>query len=211
MKTYSVPGVAVRKGVGDANEAKTLPTCERLQDALKDLSIRRGSTVVVHALPATGTYTFLSLLLAEPSRKGIYSAVVGLGDYNFSLAAYLDVDLSKVITIDPKLRFSERELARAAFALLDGFGIVVISGKIASLNSPRFSAKARQKGATLVVVENSSSPKDISRRVKADLRLFVGRSPWTLSGSVSSGILTEGDITVQAVERMEHYPNRRAS
>ncbi|NNN12385.1 MAG: hypothetical protein HKL81_01370 [Acidimicrobiaceae bacterium] len=195
----------------DASGSKTLPTCERLQGALKNLSISRGSTVVVHALPATGSYTFLSLLLAEPSSKGIYSAVVGLDDYNFSLAAHLGVDLSKVITVDPKLKFSERELARAAFALLDGFGIVVISGRIASLNSPRFSAKARQKGATLVVIENSSSPKEISYRIKADLRLFVSRSPWTLSGSVSSGILAEGEIAVQAVERMEHHPGRRAS
>lgn len=211
MKTYSEPGAAVCKGAVDVSESKTLPTCERLKSALKDLSISRGSTIVVHALPATGTYTFLSLLLAEPSRKGIYSAVVGLDDYNFSLAAYLGVDLSKVITTDPKLKFSDRELARAAFALLDGFGIVATSGRIAALNSPRFSAKARQKGATLVVIENSSSPREISYRIKADLRLFVSRSPWTLSDSVSSGILAEGEIAVQAVERMENRPNRRVS
>ncbi len=211
MQTHPELAASVQKGLENFSESKILPTCERLQDALKGISIRRGSTVVVHALPASGGYTLLSLLLVEPSLEGIYSAVVGLGDYNFSLAAHLGADLSRVVTINPKLKFSERELAQAAFALLDGFGVVVISGRIASLNSPRFSAKARQKGATLVVVENSSSLQGISYRIKADLRLFVARSSWRLSDSVSSGILTEGEITVQAVGRMEHRPGRRAS
>jgi hypothetical protein len=87
-------------------------------------------------------------LLAEPTARGICSAVVGLPTFGLVAAAEAGMDLTKMALIPEP----GTALLSVLSALLDGLDLIVVGDtqRLRAADRQRLAAKARQKGAVLV-------------------------------------------------------------
>jgi hypothetical protein len=153
---------------------------ERRVDALPPLAsllpgggLRLGSTVVVGVADPTPRWcpagaTSLSLaLLAGPSAAGSWTAVVGLPALGVVAAAQLGVRLDRLALV---LRPGDQWPAVTA-ALLDSVDAVLVCPprRVAPGDARRLVARARERGAVLVVAETTAG----GWPERADLRLAV--------------------------------------
>ncbi len=181
-----------------------LPISEEARVVLPVSTIRRGSTVVISGRVGSGTYSLLSMLLVGPSAAGLGVAILGIPDYSLSAARSLGVDLSGVVMTDPRRRFDRSALARAAFALTDGYQVVVVDHDVASVAASRLSSRARQKRSTLLVLDRlppNSTSLPTNSMVKADLRFLVEGPAWSLGGTLDSGIISRPMLRVITADR----------
>jgi hypothetical protein len=141
--------------VGRGSESAIRPGADRVLDVVAPLrevlpgrGLRRGSTVVARG--ATPPSLVLALL-AGPSRAGAWCAVVGMPALGPAAATELGVDLARTALVPyPGPRWPE-----VVGALLDGCDLVVacIGQAVAGEVARRLAARARQRGAVLVVLD----------------------------------------------------------
>ncbi|WP_156365312.1 hypothetical protein [Sciscionella sediminilitoris] len=145
-------------GVRPASELST-DLAERLLPVRPDLAeilplggLRKGSTVAV-----LGSSSLTLALLAEATARGSWAAVVGRPDLGVLAAHELGVELARLALVpDPGL-----ELVPALDALFDGFDIIALSFGCTKVRpdarpglARKLSARARQRGAVLIVDES---------------------------------------------------------
>ena len=162
------------------------PCCPCWSRCSRTGGLRRGSAVAVH-----GSASLLLALLAGPSRRGAWCAVVGLPGLGLVAAAEAGVELERLALVpDPG-----RDWAAVAAALLDAMEVVVVAprGRVPDGDVRRLAARARQRGAVLVPYGSVAWP-------GAELRLSVGGGVWEGLGD-GSGRLRSRRVVVRSEGR----------
>ena len=145
-----------------------LPALPSLASLLPGKGVRRGSVVGV-----TGSVALALAVLAGPSQAGSWTAVVGLPSLGALAAAELGVDLARCALVpEPGPTWPT-----VTAALLDAIDVVAVHtgpggvGRVRAADARRLAARARERGAVLVVV--GAWPEG------PDVRLSAGRVEWT--------------------------------
>ncbi len=184
----SLPGLNTASGMAaDAAGAtvvgKLLPVVPELTDVLPHRGLRRGSTVSV-----IGSRLLVLSLLAEATARGSWAAVVGMPDLGVVAAAELGVEVSRLALVPaPGV-----ELVPAVAALLDGVDLVVVGRGVTGRAARQLSARARHRGAVLIVAGAWPG-------VDVELRCEGGQ--WSGPGTSGHGHLSEREVTVHSVGR----------
>jgi hypothetical protein len=103
-------------------KSRLLPLGEPWSALVPGGGLRRGSTVVVQALPGFGGLSLALSLLTESSARGHWAAVVGVDDPGVVAIADLGVDLRRVLFV-PRPRGA---WAESAADLLDGVDLLIV-------------------------------------------------------------------------------------
>lgn len=130
--------------------------------------MRRGTTVAVGPLPG-GCSLALSVAGAVTGRGG-WAAAVGMPSLGLVAAAELGVDLRRLALIPEP---GERWPAVVA-ALVDGFDLLLVRppGRIRAADARRLTARIRERGAVMVVLDAPAWPES------PDIRLSAGPAVW---------------------------------
>lgn len=184
----SLPGLTTASGVaadaaGASAAGTLLPVLPELETVLPLRGLRRGSTVSV-----TGSRSMLLALLAEATAAGSWAAVVGMPDIGVAAAAELGVELRRLALV-PR---PGADLVQAAGALFDGVDIVVLEGQVRAAAARKLAARARHRGAVLVV----SGP---WRGAEVELRCTPGE--WSGVDVTGRGYLAERPVLVSGRSR----------
>ncbi|MEV0841084.1 hypothetical protein AB0I55_16190 [Actinocatenispora sera] len=126
---------------------RVLPVYPPLRPLLPDGGLRRGSVLSVAA--AVGGTSLMFALLGAASQQGEWCAMVGLPNVGVASAAEFGVAPERLALVpNPGHHWWP-----VVGALLDGFGLVVArpAGAVAAGQARRLAARARQRGAVLVV------------------------------------------------------------
>lgn len=125
---------------------RRLPVHPDLARLLPEGGLTTGSTVVVR-----GSTTLLLALLAEASRAGAWTAIVGHPAAGMAAAADAGLDLDRTVTVPAPGPDAPAVVA----ALLDGLDVVVLGPRTALLDADRrrLVTRARERGAVLVAVD----------------------------------------------------------
>ena len=155
-----------------------------LQEILPDGGLRRGSVLCLSG--EVGSTSLLLALLSGPMAEGSWAAVVGLPGLGVEAAAGLGVALERLVLVPrPGAAWLE-----AVAALLDAVDLVAIGspGRCRPGDARRLAARARERGAVLLV--RHTWPE------RADLSLEVSAPHW--SGlNAGHGTLTRRRVTVR--------------
>ena len=134
-----------------------------LEGLLPDRGLRRGSTVAV-----SGSTSLALALLAAPSAAGSWCAAVGLPSLGLVAAAELGVALERF----PLVARPGGEWPAVVAALLEAVDVVLLCPPphVRTADARRLVARARERGAVLVVTGSTGLP--------ADVRLTVASAEW---------------------------------
>jgi hypothetical protein len=126
---------------------QVLPVAAELRPVLPWAGLRRGATISVTA--ATGSMSLLFALLAAASRAGAWCAAVGFPALGVLAAAEVGVVTDRLVLV-PR---PGPEWPATASALLDGLDVVLVRspGRVAPAQGQRLAARARTRGAVLLV------------------------------------------------------------
>ncbi|MFJ3406204.1 hypothetical protein [Promicromonospora sp. NPDC090134] len=132
-------------GLGDAGRV-LLPVHPHLAALLPDGGLRAGTTVVVR-----GSTSLLLTLLAEASRDGAWTVLVGYPAAGLAAAADAGCDLTRTLVV-PLPDGSAVDAPAVLAALVDGMDVVVVGPGVALLDHDRrrLTARARERGTVLV-------------------------------------------------------------
>lgn len=197
------PGCDTRAGAAGATD-RILPVLPELRSLLPAGGLRRGTTVAVAtgdgepsegppgpggAGPGAGATSVLIALLAAASRAGSWCAVVGIPALGAVAAAEAGIELSRLALVPSP----GPDWPRVVAALLDGVDIVAAAppGPVAAVVASRLAARARQRGAVLVLYGQWDS---------AGVVLRAGGGRWEGLGP-GRGRLRCRQLTVTAVGR----------
>ena len=139
-----------------------------MADLFPEKGLRRASTVALQ--PLSGGCSLALALAASATSRGEWAAAVGIGSLGLLAAAEMGVDLGRLALVpDPGERWPE-----VVAALLDGFGMVVLrpSAPPGGAEARRLVARARERGAVLVLLDAAGWPET------PDLRLTVRAQIW---------------------------------
>jgi hypothetical protein len=206
----------LRTGVSGPLRDDLLPVTPPFVDLLGSPGLRRGTTVVIDGGRAPGATSLLLGLLAGPSGRGAWCAVVAAPDLGLVAAGELGVDLERLVLVPEP----GRRLVPAVGALLDGFDLVCVrlGERISSSDARRVVARVRERRAVLVVVTGRAVAPAGSRAVAPtgstaiwpevpDVRLEVLSGCFTGIGT-AAGDAGAGRITAHLVDVAAH--RRRA-
>ena len=131
---------------GPGEGARVLPVHPRLAALLPDGGLRTGTTVVVQ-----GSTSLLLTLLAEASRDGAWTVLVGYPAAGMAAAADAGCDLTRTLVV-PLPTGSGVDAPAVLAALIDGMDVVVVGPEVALLDQDRrrLTARARDRGTVLV-------------------------------------------------------------
>ncbi|MEU4363438.1 hypothetical protein [Promicromonospora sp. NPDC023987] len=117
-----------------------------LATLLPEGGLRTGATVVVR-----GSTSLLLTLLAEASRDGAWTVLVGYPAAGMAAAADAGCDLTRTLVV-PLPAGSGVDAPAVLAALIDGMDVVVIGPEVALLEQDhrRLTARARERGTVLV-------------------------------------------------------------
>lgn len=127
-------------------DTRVLPVDPRLASLLPDGGLRTGTTVVVQ-----GSTSLLLTLLAEASRDGAWTVLVGYPSAGMVAAADAGCDLARTLVV-PLPAGSGVDASAVLAALIDGMDVVVVGPEVALLDQDRrrLAARARERGTVLL-------------------------------------------------------------
>lgn len=131
---------------GPGDDARVLPVHPRLAALLPDGGLRAGTTVAVQ-----GSTSLLLTLLAEASRDGAWTVLVGYPAAGMAAAADAGCDLARTLVV-PLPVGSGVDAAAVLAALIDGMDVVVVGPEVALLDQDRrrLTSRARDRETVLV-------------------------------------------------------------
>ncbi|MGH3826400.1 MAG: hypothetical protein ACRDQX_04380, partial [Pseudonocardiaceae bacterium] len=146
--------------------------------------LRRGSVVAVR-----GSMALLLTLLAAATARGVWAAVVGVGDLGVLAAAEVGVVVQRLALV-PR---PGADPAPVVASLLDGVGLVALAGVDRMSPGARRSlaARARQRGSVLL---------PLGRWPGAELELDCHAEAW-YGAEAGYGWLRSREVVVRAVGR----------
>jgi hypothetical protein len=180
---------------------RSLPVVPALQPLFPGGCLRRGSTVSLHgstSVPGTGATSLLFAVLAAASAAGSWCAVVGLPRLGLVAAVEAGVAIERLALVP----HPGPDWVDAVGALIDGLDIVAVGvpGRVAPRLATRITARARQRGAVLVVVGTWPG---------ADVTLQITAATWHGLGA-GVGRLRRREVEVVASGRGAATRLRRA-
>jgi len=144
---------------------RTLPLIVQLADLFPEGGLRRGSTVSIAPGGPPGATSLALALLAGPSAAGSWASVVGMPDLGLVAAARAGLDLERLALVPgPGPAWPV-----VTAALMEGFDVVLLRppGRASPSDARKLTARARERGAVLVVLGDWASPADMHLRVVA--------------------------------------------
>src|SRR5690606_26100282 len=165
---------------GPEQGARVLPVHPYLAPLLPDGGLRAGSTVVVR-----GSTSLLLALLAEASRDGAWTVLVGYPAAGIAAAADAGCDLERTLVV-PLPAGSAVDAPAVLAALVDGMDVVVIGPEVTLLDHDRrrLAARARDRGTGLVpAVSPLSAGNSPSRTVSTGRTSRTRREDGVWSGA----------------------------
>lgn len=172
-------------------EATLLPLDPALSDLLPGGGLRVGAAYSVESSPS-----LLGALLAPPSQKGNWCAVIGMPTIGVEALAGFGVDLSRLLLVpDPGPRW-----LTITSALSEVVPLVAVrpTAPPRASEAARLSARLRDRGSTLLVTGPWPQAEGVLRLEDPEWHgLHAG---W--------GLLTERTVTVSAVTRQNEVPRR---
>jgi hypothetical protein len=162
-------------------------------------ALRRGTTVAVTG--GAGATSLAFALGSVASAGGAWVAAVGLPDLGLAAVSELGVDLDRLVAVDPP----RASWATVVAALLDSVEIVYARPplRVRAADARRLAARARERGAVLVVLGSWPEAPDLSLQVASGS--WVG--PATGGGA---GHLSRRLVEVVATGRGAASRERRA-
>ncbi len=176
-------------------DARVLPVHPHLAALLPDGGLRAGTTVLVR-----GSTSLLLTLLAEASRDGAWTVLVGYPAAGMAAAADAGCDLARTLVV-PLPAGSGVDAPAVLAALIDGMDVVVVGPGVALLDRDRrrLTARARERGTVLVpaALPALSAPA-LSAGSLPRQRPVAGREPSTQRG-VGDGGWPGAHVVLEAV------------
>lgn len=184
--------VALRALPSALIQSDLLPVNPAFAELIGGAGLRRGTTVVVHGGDVPGATSLLLGLLAGPSLDGAWCAIVGAPELGILAASELGVALDHLLLVPEP----GRRLAQVAAVLLEACDVVCLrlSAPLATTESRRLAAKARERRAVLVVATGGAASLAVPRGLAStwsempDLRLAVLASRFTGTGNGSGRV-----------------------
>lgn len=167
--------VATRTRPVTAAAERLLPVVAPLAGLLPDRALRRGSTVAVAGGGAGAAATSLAVALAAgPSAAGGWAAAVALPDLGLVAAAAMGVALERLALVpEPGAQWPV-----VVAALLESVDVVLVRppGRVRPGDAHRLMARARERGAVLVVLDPAGRRAGVWPAT--DLRLAAEAVAW---------------------------------
>jgi len=165
--------------------------------------LRRGSTIAV-----TGSVSLLLAVLGGPSRKGAWSAMIGMPAISAEAATEAAIDLERLAIISPpEVGWTGASWTTAVGALLDAVDVVVArpgwKAGIGDGDARRLTARARGKDAVLVLFGQHAAGWPA-----IEVQLSAEHVSWTGIGD-GYGRITARRITVSATGKGRSARPRR--
>jgi cell division inhibitor SulA len=177
---------------------RRLLVADPLGGLLPDGGLRRGSVVTLAG--AMGTTSVLLPLLAAATASGEWAVVVEPGDtLGGAAVAEAGVALERCAIAR---RVPPDRWAVVVSALLEGAALVAawVPPGVRLGDARRLAARARERGAVLVVMESVPGTRAVLWPGEAALRLHVQAGPWRGLAS-GHGLLSERDLQVRVEGR----------
>ncbi len=197
--------IAASRGLPERpNPLPVLPVLPELQPLFPDQGIRPGSVLALNT-GSPGSTSLLLALLAGPTTRGAWTAVVGCPALGLESAAELGAEISRLALVpSPGDRWPE-----VVATLLDGCDLVAVvpPGRPRPRDARRLVARARERGSALVVLETGGPFARWPEPV--DLTLDVMTVSWEAFGQ-EHGTLDRRQMTVRSVGRRAGSRERRA-
>lgn len=164
-------------------DTRILPVDPRLASLLPDEGLRTGTTVVVQ-----GSTSLLLTLLAEASRDGAWTVLVGYPAAGMAAAADAGCDLTRTLVV-PLPAGSGVDAPAVLAALIDGMDIVVIGPEVALLEQDRrrLTTRARDRGTVLVAALPTPASGSLSAGYSPLQRPRTGQKSSTQRGAGGAG------------------------
>ncbi len=190
--------------------SRTLPVEDVLAPLLPEGGLRRGSVLAVDG--ATAATSVALALVGAASRRGSWVAALGMPRLGIVAAAQLGVDLERFVLVplgggqSGGAQSGGAQWPVVAAALLEGVEVLLLRlpGRVRAVDACRLVARARERGAVLVVVGDRPAWPEAS-----DLTLTVEAARWEGLGC-GHGYLQARLVDVTAVGRRGAARPRRA-
>ncbi len=188
-------------------EQRVLPVLPAVEGLLAGRGLQRGTVVQVNG--GAGATSLALAVAAGPTRAGSWVACVGLPELGWAAAAASGVELERLVVVRP----TERSWATVVAALVDAFDVVLcgLDRAPSAAEVRRLQARARERGAVLVVVAGTAGSVGPARRSwpeAADVDISVVGSEWAGLGE-GWGNLRSRRITVETGGRRGMRRGRR--
>jgi hypothetical protein len=164
----------------------TLPLVAALTPLFPEGTLRRGITITVHGDGAT---SLAFALAAAPMQAGSWAALVDLPDCNLVAAVEAGVALERLACVE-----TGEQWAPAVAAALGAFDLVIVGcpRRVRAADARRLTARARERGAVVIVLEGHGQ---VAAWPEApDLRLTAASSRWDGLG------LGHGNLRARTIE-----------
>lgn len=179
-----VPASTLRERLDVPGGRPPFPVVAPLAPLLPGGGLRRGSVIAVR-----GSMALLLALLAAATARGVWAAVVGVGDLGVLAAAEAGVVVQRLALVPQP----GSDPAPVVAALLDGVGLVALAG--ADRMSPgvrrSLAARARQRGSVLL---------PLGRWPGAEVELDCCAEAWH-GAEAGHGWLRSREVVVRAMGR----------
>lgn len=168
-----------------------LPLDPALEGLLPDPGLRVGSSYSISPSPS-----LLGALLAAPSQKGSWCAVIGMPTIGIEAMNDLGVELERLILVpDPGSRW-----LTVATALSEVVPLIAVHprSRVADADVSRLNARLRDRGCTLLVT---------APWPQSEATITVEETEWHGLGS-GWGLLAERTVTLRSSGRRQESPRR---
>ncbi len=167
QRPHGLQALAERVRPVAASRTRLLPVLPPIAALLPDGGLRRGSVVRCTGEAAS---SLAMAVAAGPSAAGSWCATVGTEEMGVLAAAGYGLDLERLVVV----RAAPGEWAVATAVLVDGIDLVVLAPprRARSAAARTLVARARERGAVLLVVEERPGP------FPAELELVVEAAQW---------------------------------
>lgn len=131
-----------RRTLGTGAAAPVVPVVDALASLFPGGGLKPGS---VYAISSS---TVALMLMAEASKRGDWTAIVGVPDFSADAAEAVGIRLDRLILVP----HPGTQLVRAAAALADVMTVVLVgdAGRVASAEAGRLEARLRRTGSVLL-------------------------------------------------------------
>lgn len=188
-------------------DQRVLPVLPAVEALLTGRGLQRGTVVQVNG--EAGATSLALAMAAGPTRAGSWVACVGLPELGWAAAAASGIELERLVVVRP----TEGSWATVVAALVDAFDVVLcgLDRSPSSSEVRRLQARARERGAVLVVVGGTIGSVGRARRAwpdAADVEISVVGAEWSGMGQ-GWGNLGSRRITVETGGRRGMRRGRR--
>lgn len=185
-------------------DQRTLPVLSEVQALLPSQGLRRGTVVQVDG--ASGATSMALALAAGPSRAGSWVACVGADELGWASAAELGVAMEHLVVV----RSRPESWATVTAALVDAFDVVLccLDQRPSTTQARRLQARARERGAVVVVIGEHGGRPRRGWPYPADLDLRVVEARWQGLGE-GWGHLRSRRVTIEVSGRRDAARRRR--